>query len=145
MTDPVTVPRREALAAVCARHGVALCYLFGSQVEGYADARSDWDIGVIFEPGRLPEYTIDVWLALLEDLETIFPRGRVDLIFLQRAPARIQNAAIHGLLLYARTDRARADFEEDVMRRWMDLRPFIEASERDEAEAIRSGHFIVRP
>ncbi len=132
----------EALAKTCSRHGVTLCYLFGSRASGFADATSDWDIGVVLEARPTGPALTGQWLVLVEALEGVFPSQRVDLLLLQDVPARLQSEAIHGEILYARDDTARADFEEGVMRRWMDLRPFIEAQERDEEEAILSGHFF---
>jgi predicted nucleotidyltransferase len=121
---------------------VELCYLFGSQADGCADAASDWDIGVAFARTSPPEDPVGRWLDLLEDLEGVFPPGKIDLVFLGKAAPAIQNAAIHGELLYAASDLARADFEEAVMRIWMDLRPFIEAQERDVEASVRGGYLL---
>ena len=45
---------REALAAVCRRHGIRRLALFGSVLRGDAGSDSDLDILVEFEPGRTP-------------------------------------------------------------------------------------------
>jgi len=45
---------REALAAVCRRHGIRRLALFGSVLRGDAGGESDLDILVEFEPGRTP-------------------------------------------------------------------------------------------
>ncbi len=47
-------PAREALAAVCQRHGIRRLSLFGSTLEGTNHPDSDVDLLVEFEPGATP-------------------------------------------------------------------------------------------
>ncbi len=138
----LTEAQRAALADACRQHSVSLCYLFGSRATGHDDSLSDWDVGVVFGRGRFPRARTERWLSLVAQIEQILDTARVDLLFLEELPARLQWEAIGGRLLYAREPAERADFEESVMRRWMDLQPFIRAQERDEEEAVLDGHFF---
>jgi len=124
----------------CVRNRIALCWLYGSRATGQADDLSDWDIGVVFAD-RGPEHaTVAVWLDLVTELDPVFPGQDVDLVFLDQASPALRNAAIQGRLLYAISEDARAGYLEETWRLWWDLKPFIEAQEREQREAILSGH-----
>ncbi len=128
--------QREAIRAWCVKYGVALCYLFGSRCQGYADAFSDWDVGILFHRRRRPRNRMRRWFDMDRDLRQIFPGDEVDLVFLEDATPAIRNAASHGVLLYAASERLRADFVERTWRIWWDLRPFLDAQDREMMEAM---------
>ena len=53
MTLPKLVQqKREEILQVCAKHGARNVRVFGSVARGEADAKSDLDLLVEFEPGR---------------------------------------------------------------------------------------------
>lgn len=66
---------REALAAVCRRHGIRRLALFGSVLRGDAGSESDLDILVEFEPGRMPGLR---FIAIQDELSGFLGR-KVDL------------------------------------------------------------------
>jgi len=66
---------REALAAVCRRHGIRRLALFGSVLRGDAGDESDLDILVEFEPGRTPGLR---FITIQEELSDLMGR-KVDL------------------------------------------------------------------
>lgn len=59
----------KELASVFAKYNVLVAYLFGSQVEGGADAMSDVDIGVVSDGRGL---SLDDVLLLQADLGRLF-------------------------------------------------------------------------
>jgi uncharacterized protein len=71
-----TVDQR-ALARVCRRHHIRRLALFGSQVKGDADADSDVDVLVEFEPGMTPGLGIE---TVAEALRPALGGRRVDLL-----------------------------------------------------------------
>ena len=66
---------REALAAVCQRHGIRRLALFGSVLRGDAGSDSDLDILVEFEPGRTPGLR---FITVQDELSALLGR-KVDL------------------------------------------------------------------
>jgi len=130
----------DNLADICRKHGVALCYLFGSIPEGYADAFSDVDIGVIFFDELTDANWWEYWRRLVEEIEPVVSPRELDLVFLQRAPVLLQWEAIHnGKLVYCANDTARADFEEKVIGEWLDFEPFLKRFQHDMVQGILEG------
>ncbi|MFN4071513.1 MAG: type VII toxin-antitoxin system MntA family adenylyltransferase antitoxin [Thermus caldifontis] len=75
MAQKVLGPIPKALAQVCRRFGVRRLWVFGSFARGEADAESDLDLLVEFQPGKVPGLD---FLALENELSRLLGR-RVDL------------------------------------------------------------------
>lgn len=74
---------RDALTAICRKHGIRRLALFGSTLRGTARPDSDVDLLVEFDPDRRPSY-FD--MAVIEDeLSALLGGRRVDL----RTPAEL--------------------------------------------------------
>jgi uncharacterized protein len=71
--------KRDAIAAACARHGVARLEAFGSALSrDFEPGRGDVDLLVDFRP--MPPYArVDAYLGLLEELRSLLD-GEVDLV-----------------------------------------------------------------
>lgn len=136
---------REAIAAACQRHGVVLCYLFGSQAEGFAHARSDVDLAVVFRQ-RLSEGDVAEREVELEDeMRDIFSRREIQLTAIPVEDAGFNFQVVSkGELLYKHSELARAQFEERVWREWDDWEPFETAFERELSDAIHHQYANVR-
>jgi predicted nucleotidyltransferase len=76
-------PDREALAALCRRHGIQRLALFGSMLRGTARPDSDVDLLVEFEPTARPSLldmaTIEIELSALLDGRPVDLRTAEDL------------------------------------------------------------------
>ncbi|MGE5542222.1 MAG: nucleotidyltransferase domain-containing protein [Bacillota bacterium] len=119
-------------------HGIPLIYLFGSRIQvgldilrgirrRRADPLADIDIGVIFERGLPPaRERIDLYSAISNALQDMFAPYPVDLVFLQETHFVFQANAICGQCVYSVDPDFRAEYEEDVLRRAADFRPFLE-------------------
>jgi len=68
---------RDALAAICRKHGIRWLALFGSHARLAATAMSDVDVIVDFEPGKTPGFGI---VRVAHDLSEVFANRRVDLV-----------------------------------------------------------------
>ncbi|MBC8232236.1 DUF86 domain-containing protein [bacterium] len=124
-------------AKICRENSIALCYLFGSHAEGYADGKSDMDIGAVFFDGQGNVDWLKQWQHLKTSLESFFPPRKLDLVFLRQAPIQLQWEAIHkGKLIYCADEIARTDFEEQVVSEWLDFEPFLKRFQRDMVEGI---------
>jgi uncharacterized protein len=68
----------EALEQLCRRRHIRRLDLFGSRAKGTADADSDLDLLVEYEPGHVPG--LIGFLELEEELEDLFAIPDVDLV-----------------------------------------------------------------
>ncbi len=99
---PVIEAHREQIADLCRRHGVERLELFGSAATGrFEPEHSDLDFLVEFRPMSPAEHGA-AYLALWEDLETLFGRP-VDLVQLTAVenPYFLRIIARSRTLLYA--------------------------------------------
>jgi len=107
--------------------GVDAIYLFGSYAQGLETPISDIDIGVVFShPEKYRNNTMDAYLDLYDIFTDIFPKiKQVDIIFLQLVPLKLQyEAAIKGKALYESSDEKRFSYQEEVIKKYADLRYF---------------------
>jgi len=139
--SPLTSSRRHALQTELQRHGVTLCYWFGSTQSGVADSASDVDLGVVLREHPAKEQRIRLWDEILDGVQPLFGSRQVDLVLLQCVPLALQWEAISGELVFAADDLARADYEEHVMRLWMDFQWWYDKQLEESTEAIRGGCF----
>lgn len=130
--------KMDAFKQICKYHNVALAYLFGSRAEeGLSilkgqtllnnDPLTDIDLGIVFAqdlPGtsRLP----DLYAELYNELSDLFLPFPLDLVFIQENHSVFQAEAICGICVYSCDEVFRQSFEEDVLRRAADFRPFLE-------------------
>jgi predicted nucleotidyltransferase len=121
---------RAQLAEVARRHGVRLLVAFGSQVSGRTHAASDLDLAVLVDPQRRGDP-----MRLLADLQALFPRRPVDLVWLDRADPLLGWYALRRpwLLFGERSELVRRQVY--AWRRFVEYRPYFER----EAEAVRRG------
>lgn len=128
----------ELINDLAVKNDIALVYIFGSRVktgldilngapEKNDDPLADIDIGVVFSsglpsPGRMPEQYSSIYNQL-EDLFAPFP---VDLVFLQETHSVFQANAVCGRCVYSLSPDIKETYEENVLRRAADFRPFLE-------------------
>ena len=135
-----------SVSSVCSRHGVALCYLYGSVTLGQADGRSDVDLGVVFFDRPTETDYGPRWNRLCADLEPCVAPRSLDLVFLQLVGPQLRFTAIReGQLLHCADDTGRADFVEWTTREWQDWREVAAANHADFREALQEGYFYAEP
>ena len=109
------------------RDDVAFAFLFGSQADGRATARSDVDVAVYFMPEtRHPlEFEEDVRYAaedeVLSELGCILGKD-VELLVLNRAPADVAASALGGIPVCVRDWGLYLDFDAIASRVAIDVR-----------------------
>lgn len=130
---------REQLSSIFRNHNVTLAYAFGSMADIVArflengritlnDPLTDIDIGVVFaQPAFLnePNERAARYAALFNDLTEVFPENRLDLVFLQETHSVFQAQAIMGHCIYAEFDDFKSTYEERVLAKAADFRPFL--------------------
>ncbi|WP_324715294.1 nucleotidyltransferase domain-containing protein [Carboxydochorda subterranea] len=146
-TTVLPVSMRRALGDIAQRYGLDLVYAFGSQADLVAalvttgavpsrPTRSDADIGVVFA-GGLPPAGRDravTYARLNLELSDLLEPLMVDLVFLQENHSVFQAEAIKGHCLYAASPGVRERYEEMILRRAADFRPFLLAYLREALE-----------
>ena len=78
MADVTLQYDEKALGRLCRKYRVRRLDLFGSQAKGTADAESDVDLLVEYEPGHVPGLL--GFLRLEEELKALFGSYSVDLV-----------------------------------------------------------------
>lgn len=128
----------ETITSICKKHGVALMYLFGSCARKAADLLSgkpaviddpltDIDIGVVFRQALPPaQERYSLYASLNNELTDLFQPVPVDLSFLQENHSVFQLEAIKGICIFAVSAALQEDYEEMVLRKAADFRPFLE-------------------
>jgi predicted nucleotidyltransferase len=110
---------------------VQLAYLFGSQAEGRAGARSDVDLAVLIDREQRPADPLERlrWRAeLTHELVLALGADKVDLVVLNEAPPELAYHVIAaGRLLYACDDNCRVEYEVRAMSLYFDYLPVLRA------------------
>jgi len=143
------VEGREKLPEICREYGIDLVYLFGSQVNAglellagkhvpVKDPLTDIDVGVIFD-GELPPASdrYQLYARLHNEISDLFAPFPLDLVFLQENHSVFQAEAIKGRCVYARNDQVRGCYEEMILRRAADFRPFLERYYQELLEEVQ--------
>jgi predicted nucleotidyltransferase len=107
------------------RPGIIFAYLFGSNVKGYANEKSDWDIAVYFKESvtqnaRWPEFELEAELSRACG-------GTVQATILNEPLPPVFGFEIlkDGVLLLDREPNLRMDFENKILRHYYDWQYFL--------------------
>jgi len=107
------------------KSGVGVLYLIGSQARGEPSAASDFDLAVVFSNPERPGNPAEIHPVLYELLTDEFPvtlANDIDIIYLQEASLSFQFEAIStGRVLYECDPEFRADYEESVVKDYLDF------------------------
>lgn len=128
--------RGTRLAAVAERYEIAFLYLFGSRAaEGadflageevrFEDPLADLDVGVVFRRGLPAEGRAALYARLYNDLEDVFAPLPLDLTFLEETHSVFAAQAVAGICVYEYDREARLSYEERVLARAADFKPFL--------------------
>lgn len=112
---------------------VGIVYLFGSCATKKTDFESDLDIGIVFRnPSflkKLKKRSV-VYNQLFPIFLDILPKdfkGELDLVFLQQASYSLQFEAInYGEVIYESSPIFTANYQENVLKNYLDIKPLIE-------------------
>jgi predicted nucleotidyltransferase len=114
---------------------VAVVYLFGSKAIRRASPLSDTDLGVVLRKMRPEQDTRAQYNVLFQIFSDLYPDSRVDIVFLQRAPLALQFSAIRdGRVIFEQDSVFRADYENLVVKQYLDFRPVLDFFDQVAAE-----------
>ena len=130
--------RLKALKTICERYDIDLVYLFGSR-SGEAlrhlnggkvsinDPLTDIDIGIVFGTGLPPAGDrYNLYADIYNNLSDLFEPYPVDLSFLQENHSVFQLEAVLGRCAYYGDINCKDNYEEMILRRAADFRPFLD-------------------
>ena len=136
------------LGAVCQNYGIALVYLYGSKAEEglrylrgeevrIDDKLADIDVGVVFkEPLPPPGERYKLYSNIFNEFEEIFRPLPLDLVFLEEGHSVFQVEALKGYCVYSMDEAFKDDYEEMILRRAADFRPFLELYLKEVLEEV---------
>lgn len=136
---PGSPDRVAELAALCAAHGVAILYVFGSRAGEFVDwhrgrldvmgsGGSDVDIGVLAARDR--RFDVEAKVQLTQALEAMLGVERVDLISLADADPFVAVNVVRGERVFAADADDADEFDLYVLRRAGDLAPWERERQR---------------
>lgn len=116
--------------------------MFGSRADGTAYPDSDYDFGFLLEQQPKPGDISIIMQELSDCLQQILNKD-VDIIILNTAGIELRFQIIsRGKTIYCADDGTRTDFEDVVIRDYLDFKPFIDQYYREVNEAVREGGFF---
>jgi len=110
--------------------GVGIVYLFGSQTEGTATFKSDFDIGIVFtNPKKNFQNRIKLHSKLFDIFCEVLPvtfKNEPDISFLQFTSSLLAfEATNYGKVIFEISPEFRANFEENIRKKYFDFKPYI--------------------
>ncbi|TSC77497.1 MAG: hypothetical protein G01um101433_571 [Parcubacteria group bacterium Gr01-1014_33] len=110
------------------RLGIEALILFGSQAQGTATERSDYDVGVLvsdLKQAKESELRRKLYDALYDFLSSkINKLVDIDIVFLEDAPAELQSHVVkYGVSLYEKRVQNFPRFKERIMQQYADFEP----------------------
>ena len=111
--------------------GVAIVYLFGSKATGRASRLSDIDIGIVLKTPASGRDTRTLYHMLYQLFSEVYPREKLNIVFLQTASLSLQYAAIkEGKIIFEEDPRRTADYEQGVINQYLDFRTVLDFFDR---------------
>ncbi len=129
----------EKLHHLCQDHGITVVYLFDGEAGGGAPGQGEARVGLVFGQPRGPEDISAMHPTLLRAFRELFGAERIDLAYLQQAGPLLQFQGIRGRLMYLADDERRAEFEERVVRDYLDFAFEVRLFNEEVAEGIERG------
>ena len=115
---------RQALASILPQQPVQVAYLYGSVATGLVTPFSDVDIALVIDADIAPLERLKLILRLQVNLADCCGISNADVRILNDAPLVLRGKVVcAGVLLYARDERERVEFETNTRLRYFDYLP----------------------
>jgi hypothetical protein len=123
----------ETLHRLCQDHDISVVYLFDVRAGGRPPGEDEAQVGLLFAQPTGSEQAKAVGPALLRSFQDLFGAERIGLAYLQEAGPLFQYQGIRGRLMYLADDVQRAEFEDRVVRDYLDFAYEIRLFQEDAA------------
>jgi len=134
------LPVKE-LGKLLGKYRVTAAYFFGSRVEGTATEKSDYDFAILVDK-EYEQDDLNYLLLRLKEEAASLVQNKVDIVLLNTASIEFKYLVIsRGKLIYSSDEEKRTDFEDIVIRDYLDFKPFLDLYRKEVREAIKEGHF----
>ncbi|MBI4770247.1 MAG: nucleotidyltransferase domain-containing protein [Chloroflexi bacterium] len=145
--ETITATIKPCVASVLAGHPVALAYLYGSVAAGQTHPFSDVDIAVVVETDAVrPAGQLRFELALEEEIGRRCGLAGADVRVINDAPVVLRGLVVtEGILLFARDEATRIEFETRARLEYFDFLPVVEWMREEFCDSIREHGLYGRP
>lgn len=113
--------------------GVEIIYLFGSRASNTENLKSDVDLGIVFNNKLLLKDSLILYKELyriFSNTPSIMSDAELDIILMQQSPIFLQFEIINtGKILFERSSRFRANYEEYIIKQYIDMKPMLDEFE----------------
>ncbi len=131
----------EEIGKLLGRHQVIAAYFFGSREDGTASEDSDYDFAILVDNSCPQDDFNNLTMELAEEMQSLLGK-EVDLVLLNSASIEFRLLVIkHGRLIFSADEEKRTDFEDVVIRDYLDFKPVLDLYRKEVREAIKEGHF----
>lgn len=107
---------------------VDVLYLYGSRAGGRISPLSDVDLAVLVSKSLNKKEWYELLLALMGVAASTLKTDEVDLQILNNIPLQAQYSILKNKkMLFCRSESRRTEYEEEVVVRYLDFRPILDA------------------
>ncbi len=132
---------KEKLKNLFGKRKITAAYCFGSRAEGTATEKSDYDFAVLVDHNYDQDNINITLMDVKEEAAALFQK-EVDLVLLNTATIEFKYLVIYrGQVIYSMDEEKRTDFEDEVIRDYLDYKPVLELYRKEVREAIKEGNF----
>jgi len=131
----------EELGNLLGKYQVIAAYFFGSRAEGTYTDNSDYDFALLVDKDYDQDNVNNLIMELEEKAASLLQK-EVDVVILNTATIEFKYLVIsRGKVIYSINEEKRTDFEDVVIRDYLDFKPFLELYRKEVREAIKEGNF----
>ena len=118
------------------REDILVMYLFGSRAINKADDLSDIDIAILLKSNEL---SFEKELYLSGEITSILGTEEVSVVLLNKAPLVISYGVLkESKVLFSANDNLRLDFEEKIIKQYLDFRYHLNIYDNEFISMIKS-------
>ncbi len=137
-SDRLVSRLRDALPSLVVDQPVRLVYLFGSATTGLTTPFSDVDVGLVVDEGLEPLGRLRLVLRLQVDLHDCCDIPNAEVRVINDAPLVFRGRVVSdGILLYAREEQDRIEFETVTRLHYFDYLPIHKQLQQAFFDSIR--------
>jgi len=134
------LPKKE-LKNLLGKYQVTAAYFFGSRAEGTSTEKSDYDFAILVDKS-FDQDDVNYLIMKVEEEAASLLQKEVDVILLNTATIEFKYLVIsRGKVIYSCDEEKRTDFEDEVIRDYLDFKPFLDLYRKEVREAIKEGNF----